>query len=104
MENLTEVSTALNELLEYLSKKDSYIDKESNCKVGDIIHAELDFLYGSDKEWYEKNDLIVDNLIGIEVVDFKFFPDFKIMVKVLNENNFTIKELYRGYVKKIDLL
>tara|TARA_R110002153_G_scaffold242511_1_gene397700 strand:+ start:2103 stop:2510 length:408 start_codon:yes stop_codon:yes gene_type:complete len=105
METIAEGNSELNNFLNFIKQDVKYKDPEHGCKVGDTIQATSDFLWTRDLKYYEENNLILDGKVTVEISGFKFFPEYKFLVKVIKaDDKHDIRELYTGYVKKLDLI
>jgi hypothetical protein len=105
METIAEGSAELNNFLNFIKQGVKYKDPGYGYKVGDTVNATEDFLWTGDLKYYQENNLAIDGKVAVEITGFKFFPEYKFLVKVLKaDNKHEIKELYTGYIKKLDLI
>ena len=96
-------NTAINNLIVYSENKKSYRDPKNNYAVGEIVKLEIDSLWGSEKDYYINNNLVINSHVNVIIYKMRVLEKSNIFIILKNKNGYEIKDTLNAYIKKIEL-
>lgn len=99
--------SGIEDLLLYIKnpKKYLHVEKESTYSIGDTIYFEPGIHYGSTLEKEIKLGNVIDKLlVPATILDFEFFPDPRIIVRLHGRDKKDRLSTIHSYIKPLDLV